>query len=48
MKVVWTAGDARQIPGLRHSELHFDNSSGSYKRNSPAVGYADIGIFRRT
>ena len=30
----------------RHSELHFDNSSGSYKRNSPAVGYADIGIFR--
>ena len=47
MKVVWTAGDARQIPGLRHSEPHFGNSLGNCKRNSPAAGYADIGIFRR-
>ena len=39
--------DARQIPGLRHSEPHFGNSLGNCKRNSPAAGYADIGIFRR-
>ena len=48
MKVVWTAGDARQIPGLRHNGLRFGNSSGSYRRNSPAAGYADTGIFHRT
>ena len=47
MKAVWTAGDARQIPGLRHSEPHFGNSLGNCKRNSLAAGYADIGIFRR-
>ena len=48
MKVVWTAGDARQIPGLRHNGLRSGNSLGNYKRNSLAAGYADTGIFHRT
>ncbi len=47
MKVVWIAGGARQIPGLRHNGLRSGNSSGSYRRNSPAAGSADTGIFRR-
>ena len=48
MKVVWTAGDARQIPGLRHNGLRSGNSLGNYRRNSLAAGYADTGIFHRT
>ena len=39
--------DARQIPGLRHNGLRSGDSSGSYRRNFPAAGYADTGTFRR-
>jgi hypothetical protein len=47
MKVVWIAGEARQIPGLRHNGLRSGNSLGNYRRNFPVAGYADTGIFRR-
>ena len=44
MKVVWTAGDARQIPGPRHSGLRSGNSSGNYRRKFFRLpGSADTG-----
>ena len=48
MKVVWTAGDARQIPGLRRSELRSGNLWPIWSCVSLAAGYAGIAIFHRT
>ncbi len=47
-EAVWTAGDARQIPGLRHSAPCSGCSSGSCKRDFPAAGCADTATSRRT
>ena len=48
MKVVWTAGDTRQIPGLRRSGLRSGNLWPIWSCVSLAAGYAGIAIFHRT
>ena len=47
MKVVWTAGDARQIPGLRSSVLRFGYLYISCLGSFRTAGYVGIGISRR-
>ena len=48
VKVVWTAGDTRQIPGLRRSGLRSGNLWPIWSCVSLAAGYAGIAIFHRT